>query len=59
MDSQINNQTQALLINRAETSRHPFWWTALAILLISILTGCSETEPDKEIIRAGPGSRNR
>jgi len=38
-------------MSRANTFPHSSWWTALTILALSTLTGCSETEPEKEIIR--------
>jgi RND family efflux transporter MFP subunit len=38
-------------MSKANTLRQSSWFTVLAILLLSTLSGCSETEPDKEIIR--------
>ena len=47
----MNKQTQAFLMNRANTLRQFPWLTALVVLSLSTLTGCGETAPEKEIIR--------
>ena len=47
----MNKQTQAFAMSRANAFRQPSFWTALTILLLSTLTGCTESEPERTIIR--------
>jgi RND family efflux transporter MFP subunit len=47
----MNNQTRAFVMSKANSLQQPSLWTVLAILALSTLTACSETEPERELIR--------
>ncbi len=47
----MNKQTQVLVMSKKIPFRHSSWAILLAIFAFSTLTACSETEPEREIIR--------